>query len=153
MPEYYQIPALALTILLAPAFGYLYLRFVTPAPCSGSRDFSSPSSHALHLPRRHVVLRRWPSSLGHRHRRCRRPNRRNVFLASLSPLRFRVGSSTFSTLCRTRSARHFTPFLFDGVFRGVTPRARSFGYFPRSAPCLSSQAFSGASPAAACHDG
>ena len=27
MPDYYHLPALALTALLLPAFGYLYLRF------------------------------------------------------------------------------------------------------------------------------
>jgi hypothetical protein len=27
MPDYYQVPALILTALLLPAFGYLYLRF------------------------------------------------------------------------------------------------------------------------------
>ncbi len=27
MPDYYHLPALVLTVLLLPAFGYLYLRF------------------------------------------------------------------------------------------------------------------------------
>src|SRR5277367_999748 len=92
MPDYYQAPSLILTALLLPAFGYLYLRyrdartllwflgfFFSLAAMVGMYSVSSWGVPAAKYP--------WLVAVGPT---CILASAA-FFLASLSPLRFRIG--------------------------------------------------------------
>lgn len=132
MPDYYHTPALGLTLLLLPAFGYLYLRFRDARTLlwllgflfamarmlqfyrMGWWDFSDASAHP------------WMAATGETAIQVSAA----LFLASLSPLRFHAGR--FSVLCVFPYALPLVAYalLFDGVFHGVQPAGALFFVFP-----------------------
>src|ERR1700684_3925482 len=122
MPDYYQIPALILTALLLPAFGHLYFRFRDTRSLLwflgflfaifrmalfyrlGSWDFAN-GDHPWMLPAGQGFIQ--VSSA--------------LFLASLSPLRFRVGRfHILYAIPYTLPMVAYT-ILFHGVFHGKAP--------------------------------
>lgn len=122
MPDYYQVPALVLTALLLPAFGYMYLRFRDTRSLLwflgflfavfrmllfyrlGSWDFADG-----HHP--------WLSALG----QCSIQIGSALFLASLSPLSFRVGRISMLYVIPYTIPMVVYSVLFHGVLRGVSP--------------------------------
>jgi signal transduction histidine kinase len=136
MPDYYQAPALILTALLLPAFGYLYLRFRDTRTLLwflgfllaivrmvlfyrlGPWDFSA-GSHP------------WITALGQTSIQVSA----TLFLASLSPLRFRVGR--FQVLYVIPYAIPLVVYavLLEGVFHGVSPQGPIFWLFPLLGAC------------------
>jgi signal transduction histidine kinase len=131
MPDYYQIPALILTALLLPAFGHLYLRFRDTRSLLwflgflfaifrmalfyrlGSWDFAD-GDHPWMLAAGQGLIQ--ISSA--------------LFLASLSPLRFRVGR--FHILYAIPFTLPMVAYtvLFHGVFHGKAPAGPLYLVFP-----------------------
>jgi signal transduction histidine kinase len=131
MPEYYQIPALALTILLAPAFGYLYLRFRDARTLLWFQGFLFCIVRMLCI--YHVGTwyfadghHPWVTAIGDAAAQIGA----TVFLASLSPLRFRLGKLNILYVVPYTLPLVVYAILFDGVFRGVTPSGPLFWIFP-----------------------
>jgi signal transduction histidine kinase len=131
MPDYYQIPALILTALLLPAFGHLYFRFRDTRSLLwflgflfaifrmvlfyrlGSWDFAN-GEHPWMLTAGQGFIQ--VSSA--------------LFLASLSPLRFRVGRfQILYVIPYTLPIVAYT-ILFHGVFHGKAPSGPLFLIFP-----------------------
>jgi signal transduction histidine kinase len=131
MPDYYQVPALVLTALLLPAFGYLYLRFRDTRTLLwflgflfavfrmlllyrlGSWDFANG-----HYP--------WMAALGQTSIQISSA----LFLASLSPLSFRAGGLRILYVIPYTLPMVAYSFLFHGYFRGISPTGASFIVFP-----------------------
>jgi signal transduction histidine kinase len=130
MPDYYQVPALVLTALLVPAFGYLYFRFRTNRALLwflafflavvrmvllsrlGSWDVSDPS-HA------------WLVAIGETSIQLSSA----LFLGSLSQATFRIGR--LKVLC---VVPYIIPLLiysvvFYGVFASRPPKGPSLSVF------------------------
>jgi hypothetical protein len=122
MPDYYQAPALILTALLLPAFGYLYLRFrdtrtllwflgflfavfrMALLDRLGSWDFQDRSHPWITAAGQTSIL--LSSAL---------------FLASLSPLRFRIGRFNILYVIPYTLPLVVYSILFHGVLRGANP--------------------------------
>ncbi len=131
MPDFYQIPALILTALLLPAFGYLYLRFRDTRTllwflgflCAvirmvllyrlGSWDFGN-GSHPWMLAASQTSIQVGSA----------------LFLASLSPLRFRVGRLNILYVIPFTIPLIAYSILFHGVFHDITPKGPLFLIFP-----------------------
>jgi signal transduction histidine kinase len=131
MPDYYQIPALILTVLLLPAFGHLFLRFRDTRSLLwflgflfavfrmalfyrlGSWDFAE-GNHP------------WMVTSGQGFIQISSA----LFLASLSPLRFHVGR--FHILYAIPYTLPMVAYsvLFHGVFHGIAPTGPLFLIFP-----------------------
>ena len=131
MPEYYQIPALALTILLAPAFGYLYLRFRDARTLLWFQGFLFSIVRMLCI--YHVGTwffadghHPWVTAIG----QAAAQIGATVFLASLSPLRFRIGKLNILYVVPYTLPLVVYSILFEGVFHGVTPTGPLFWIFP-----------------------
>lgn len=131
MPDNYKIPAFALTVLLLPAFGYLYLRFrsnrtllwflgffcaivqmafLYPIAGTNYQDGAHPWFQAAGQ----VALQIGSA----------------LFLASLSPLRFRVGRFEILYVIPYTIPVVVYAILFFGVYHGVTPSGPMFLVFP-----------------------
>jgi signal transduction histidine kinase len=131
MPDYYQVPALVLTALLLPSFGYLYLRFRDTRTLLWFLGFLFAVFRMLLL----YKLGSWDFANGNYPWLAAAGQTAiqlssALFLASLSPLTFRVGR---------RSVLYVIPYtlplvayslLFHGVFRGVSPTGPVFLIFP-----------------------
>ena len=131
MPDYYQAPALILTALLLPAFGYLYLRFRDTRTLLwflgflfalfrmallyrlGSWDFQD-SSHP------------WMAAAGQTSIQISSA----LFLASLSPLRFRIGRLNVLYVIPYTLPLVVYSIVFHGFLRGTTPTGPLFLIFP-----------------------
>jgi signal transduction histidine kinase len=131
MPDYYQAPALILTALLLPAFGYLYLRFrdtrtllwflgflfavfrMALLDRLGSWDFQDRSHPWITAAGQTSIL--LSSAL---------------FLASLSPLRFRIGRFNILYVIPYTLPLVVYSILFHGVLRGANPTGLLFFVFP-----------------------
>jgi signal transduction histidine kinase len=131
MPDYYQAPALILTALLLPAFGYLYLRFrdtrtllwflgfvfavfrMALLDRLGSWDFQDRSHPWITAAGQTSIL--LSSAL---------------FLASLSPLRFRIGRFNVLYVIPYTLPLVVYSILFHGVLRGANPTGLLFFVFP-----------------------
>ncbi|MDR3775793.1 MAG: HAMP domain-containing sensor histidine kinase [Terracidiphilus sp.] len=131
MPDYYHAPCLALIALLLPAFGYLYLRFRDTRTLLwflgflfavvrmllyyplGWWSFSTATSPWMQAASQTSIL---ISSA--------------LFLASLSPLRFRVGR--FNVLYAIPYIAPLVAYsiLLYGVFHGIAPQAPLNLIFP-----------------------
>ena len=131
MPDYYQAPALVLTALLLPAFGYLYLRF------RDARTLLWFLGFLFAIVRMLLVYRLGPWDFGDgTHPWLTAAGETSIqigamlFLASLSPLRFRVGR--FNVLYVIPYAIPMVAYaiLLQGVFRGVAPTGPLFWIFP-----------------------
>jgi signal transduction histidine kinase len=131
MPDYYQVPALILTALLLPAFGYLYLRFRDTRTLLwflgflfsvvrmgllyklGSWDFQD-SVHP------------WMSAAGQTSIQISSA----LFLGSLSPLSFRVGRINVLYVIPYTVPLVLYSILYHGVLRGATPTGLVYLVFP-----------------------
>jgi signal transduction histidine kinase len=131
MPDYYQVPALVLTVLLLPAFGYLYLRFRDTRTLLWFLGFLFATLRMLE----HYNLVSWYLSGGH-HPWLAAVGQTSalisstLFLASLSPLRFRIGR--FNVLYVIPFTIPFVVYsiLLNDVFRGIQPTGPLFLVFP-----------------------
>jgi len=123
MSEYYHVPALTLTALLLPAFGYLYLRYRDARALLWFLGFLSALAAMvtmyvpgwLGLP---VGRSPWLMATG---QSCIQISAA-LFLASLSPLRFRLGRYRVWYVIPYSLPLVICSLLFHGVFRGVDPQ-------------------------------
>jgi signal transduction histidine kinase len=132
MPDYYQVPALVLTALLLPAFGYLYLRFRDARTLLWFLGFLFAIVRMLLIYRlgpswyfrdRHDP---WLSAVGQTSIQISA----TLFLASLSPLRFRVGRFSVLYVIPFTIPLVVYAILVEGVFHGVAPTGAPFWIFP-----------------------
>jgi signal transduction histidine kinase len=132
MPDYYHTPGLVLTLLLLPAFGYLYRRF------RDARTLLWLLGFALALVRMvlHYRMGWWDFSDASLHPWMTACGEMAIqvgaalFLASLSPLRFRVGRIEILYVVPYAAPLVVYALFFDGVFHGVQPVGASFFVFP-----------------------
>ena len=124
MPDYYHAPALILTALLLPAFGYLYLRF------RDTRNLFWFLGFVFRWPRwsRSIPLCRKASPGGDvlLAAGCRanlRSAQYAMFLGSLSPLRFRLGGSRILFVVPYIFPSSSTPFFSMEFTAACSPRA------------------------------
>jgi len=131
MPDYYHLPALILTALLLPGFGHLYLR---------SRDTRTLLwflGFFLALVRMilHYHLGHW-SFHEEAHPWVAAASQTSIqissalFLASLSPLRFRLGRFNVLYVIPFTIPLIIYSILFYGVFHGILPNGPIFLVFP-----------------------
>jgi signal transduction histidine kinase len=132
MFDLYQMPALALTTLLLPAFGYLYLRF------RDARTLLWFLGFLFAIVRMLLVYRMpwWDVSDSATHPWVAAASQTSIqicsalFLASLSPLRFRMGRLQVLYVIPYTIPLVAYSILFQGVFRGVAPGGRLFLILP-----------------------
>lgn len=129
MPDLYHFPALILTALLLPAFGYLYLRFRDARSQLWFLGFSfslvamvllytmdgDPGSGSPWLVVAGQIFIQLSAAM---------------FLGSLSPLRFRVGRFQVLFVVPYAAFLVIYAILFYGVFGGVQPTGPLFLIFP-----------------------
>jgi signal transduction histidine kinase len=131
MPDYYQVPALILTALLLPSFGYLYLRFRDTRTLLWFLGFLFAVFRMLLLYR----LGSWDFADGS-HPWMVAAGQTSIqissalFLASLSPLRFRIGRLRVLYVIPYTIPLVIYSFLFHGVFHGISPTGPAFLIFP-----------------------
>jgi signal transduction histidine kinase len=131
MANSYQISALVLTALLLPAFGYLYRRFQDTRTLLWFLGFLFAMVRML----LHYSLGPWPAYDG-AHPWAAAASQTSIqvssalFLASLSPLRFRVGRFGILYVIPFAIPLVVYSILFEGVFRGITPHGPAFLVFP-----------------------
>lgn len=131
MPDYYHIPALVLTELLLPAFGYLYLRFrdartllwflgfffavisMVLARFEGPWAVAN-NAHPWMVAGGQVAIQVSTA----------------LFLASLSPARFRLGRFSILYVIPYALPIVIASVLAYGVFRGLTPAGPEVFIFP-----------------------
>ncbi len=131
MPDYYHAPALILTALLLPAFGYLYLRFRDTRSLLWFLGFlfAMASMGLLYNlgPKRPVgTIYPWLAATG---QTCIQLSSA-MFLGSLSPLRFRVGRFQVLFIVPYVLPLVVYSVLLFGVFRGVPPPGAMSFIFP-----------------------
>jgi signal transduction histidine kinase len=136
MADYYQAPALILTVMLLPAFGYLYHRFRDTRSLLWFLGF-------LFAIVRMVLLYRlglwnfpggmpfWVRAVGST---CMQISA-TLFLASLSPLRFRVGRFQLLYVIPYAIPLVAYSILLEGVFHEVSPTGPAFWIFPLLGSC------------------
>jgi two-component system NtrC family sensor kinase len=129
MPDLYHFPALILTALLLPAFGYLYLRFRDARSLLWFLGFSfsivamvllyamdgNPGSGSPWLVVAGQIFIQLSAAM---------------FLGSLSPLRFRVGRFQILFVVPYAAFLVLYAILLYGNFGGVQPGGRLFLIFP-----------------------
>ncbi len=131
MPDYYHAPAVILTALLLPAFGYLYLRFRDTRNLFWFLGFvfslASMVSFYSVLPKdfAHEAYF-WLSAAA---QTCLQLGTA-MFLGSLSPLRFRLGKFRILFVVPYVLPLVVYSILLYGVFGGVPPNGPIFLAFP-----------------------
>jgi signal transduction histidine kinase len=131
MPDYYQIPALILTALLLPAFGHLYLRFRDTRSLLWFLGFFFAFLRMILFNR----VGSWDLASGE-HPWMLTAGQAFVqiasalFLASLSPLRFRVGRFRILYVIPYTLPIVAYTVLFHGVFQSKAPTGALFLIFP-----------------------
>ena len=131
MPDYYQVPALMLTVLLLPAFGYLYLRFRDARTLLWFLGFLFAIIRMLQL----YNLGSWNLSNG-LHPWVAAAGQTSIlissafFLASLSPQRFRIGRFNVLYVVPFTIPLVIYSILFNGVFHDIQPIGSLFLIFP-----------------------
>lgn len=131
MLDLYQAPALILTALLLPAFGYLYLRF------RDTRTLLWFLGFLFAIVRMLLIYRlgpwnfadgthAWLTAVGQTSVQISA----TLFLASLSPLRFRMGQRQVLYVIPYAVPLVFYSILIEGVFHGVSPKEPMFWIFP-----------------------
>jgi signal transduction histidine kinase len=131
MPDYYQAPALILTALLLPAFGYLYLRFRDARTLLWFLGFLFAIVRMLLIYRIstwHFAdgTHPWVTAVGQTAVQISA----TLFLASLSPLRFRVGRISVLYVIPYTVPLVIYSIVLEGVFHGVSPTGPVFWLFP-----------------------
>jgi signal transduction histidine kinase len=130
MQDYYQLPALVLTVLLLPSFGYLYLRFRDTRTLLWFLGFLCAVVRMALL----YKLGRWDFEDGS-HPWALAAGQTSIqigsalFLASLSPLTFRVGRFRVLYVIPYTIPLVVYSILFHGVFRGNVPVAFDAQFF------------------------
>jgi signal transduction histidine kinase len=122
VPDYYHIPALVLTELLLPAFGYLFLRFRDTRTLLWFLGFffSVMSMVLVHFEgpwSAATVAHPWMVAMG----QVAIQISTALFLASLSPARFRAGRIQILYVIPYALPAVVASALAYGVFHGVTP--------------------------------
>ena len=122
MPDYYHAPALILTALLLPAFGYLYLRFRDTRSLLWFQGFlfALASMVLLYSARPKGLsaeIYHWLAAAG---QTCIQISFA-MFLGSLSPLRFRLGRFHILFVVPYAALLVIYSILLFGVFGGVPP--------------------------------
>jgi signal transduction histidine kinase len=131
MPDYYHAPALILTALFLPAFGYLYLGFRNSRSLLWllgflfsivymALDYSLGSKAAL------AVSHPWLAGIGQTSIHISGA----MFLGSLSPLQFRLGRFRVLFVVPYTLVLIVYSILLFGVFGGVAPHRPLFYIFP-----------------------
>ena len=130
MPDYYHAPAVILTALLLPAFGYLYIRFrdtrnllwflgfLFALASMGLLYTIGPKGFSGEIP--------WLGAAG---QTCIQLSCA-MFLGSLSPLRFRLGRYQVLYVVPYVLPLVVYSVLLYAVFRGVPPAGPAFYIFP-----------------------
>ncbi len=131
MPDYYQAPALILTTLLLPAFGYLYLRFRDTRTLLWFLGFLFAIFRRVLLYRLgtwefQASVHPWMAAAGQTSIQISSA----LFLASLSPLGFRVGRFSVLYVIPFTIPLVIYSVLYYGVLRGVTPSGPLYFVFP-----------------------
>lgn len=131
MPDYYQVPALVLTALLVPAFGYLYLRFRDTRTLLWFLGFLFAVFRMALLAKLGTWdfqdrLHPWMTAAGQTSIQISSA----LFLASLSPLRFRLGRFQILYVIPYTLPLVAYSIIFHGVLRGATPTGPIFAIFP-----------------------
>ncbi len=131
MPDYYEVPALVLTALLLPAFGYLYLRFRDTRTLLWFLGFLFAIFRMLemyNLGPWHLSsgLHPWAVAAGQTSALVGAA----LFLASLSPLRFRIGKFNFLYVIPFTIPLVLYAILLEGVFHGKNPGGMPYLLFP-----------------------
>ena len=122
MPDYYQVPALVLTALLLPAFGYLYLRFRDTRTLLWFLGFFCAVIRMLLLYR----LGSWDFADGN-HPWLAAAGQTSIqigsalFLASLSPLAFSIGRLKILYVIPYTIPMVVYSFVLHGFWRGKVP--------------------------------
>jgi len=129
MPDYYHLPALILTALLLPAFGYLYLRFRDTRTLLWFLGFlfSIVAMILLYTMNGYPGAGSpWLVASGETFIQLSAA----MFLGSLSPLRFRVWRFHVLFVVPYAAFLVLYSILLYGVFGGVQPRGLAFLIFP-----------------------
>ena len=131
MPDLYQAPALILTALLLPAFGYLYLRFRDTRTLLWFLGFSFSIVRMLCFYKLGKIdisetTHPWLTAAGQTAVQISA----TLFLASLSPLRVHLGRFKVLYVVPYTVPLVAYSLLLDGVYRGVSPSGPAFWIFP-----------------------
>jgi len=132
MPDYYHTPAIVLTVLLLPAFGYLYRRFRDIRTLLWLLGFILALARMILHYRMgwwdfsNAALHPWVAATGDIASQVSAA----LFLASLSPLRFRIGRFKILYVLPYAIPLVVYALLFDGVFHGIQPTGAQFLVFP-----------------------
>jgi signal transduction histidine kinase len=131
MPDYYQVPALILTALLLPAFGHLYLRFRDTRTLLWFLGFLFATFRMLLL----YKLGSWNFSDG-THPWMTAAGQTSIqvgsalFLASLSPLSFRIGRLQILYVIPFTIPLVIYSLLYHGFLHGAAPTGLMSLVFP-----------------------
>jgi len=131
MPDYYQLPALILTALLLPAFGYLYLRYRDARTLLWFLGFLFAIVRMLLFYKLgawtiHTASHPWLAALSQTSIQISS----TLFLASLSPLRFRFGRFQILYVIPFAIPLVLYSILFEGVFHEAPPSGLAYLAFP-----------------------
>lgn len=126
MPDAYQTPALLLTAVLLPAFGYLYLRSRDARTLLWFLGFFFSLLAALGSYAGPECQHPWLTAAGQSSLQLGSA----LFLASLSPRKFRIGRFQIFYVIPYILPLVIYSILLHGVFRGVEPRCPSLLLFP-----------------------
>jgi signal transduction histidine kinase len=132
MPDSYHLPALFLTLLLLPAFCQLYLRFRDTRTLLWFLGFLFACVRML----QHYRLGLWDLTDPTLHPWAAATGETAIllssafFLASLTPLAFRIGKSRILYVVPFTIPLIIYAFLLEGVYHGVTPTGNAFLIFP-----------------------
>lgn len=132
MPDSYQLPALVLTLLLLPAFCQLYLRFRNARTLLWFLGFLFACIRML----QYYKLGVWDYTSAAQHPWMVATGQTSIlissafFLASLTPLRFRIGKVRILYVVPFILPLIAYALLIYGVYGGVPPAGSSFLIFP-----------------------
>ena len=131
MPDYYQAPALILTALLLPAFGYLYFRFRDARTLLWFLGFlfavfRMALVYRLGTPDFQDSVHPWMAAAGQTSIQLSAA----LFLASLSPLGFRLGRFHILYVIPYTLPLMVYSILFHGFLRGAQPTGILYLVFP-----------------------
>ncbi len=131
MPDYYQVPSLILTALLLPAFGHLYMRYRDTRTLLWFLGFLFATFRMLLL----YKLGSWDFSDG-AHPWMTAAGQTSIqvgsalFLASLSPLSFRIGRFHVLYVIPFTIPMVIYSILYHGVLHGAAPIGIMYFVFP-----------------------
>lgn len=138
MPDYYHVPALILTMLLLPAFEYLYLRYRDTRTLLWFLGFLF-AVVAMFMPYAaepsifSAKVYPWLAAAGQTAIQISSA----LFLGSLSPLRFRIGRLNILYVIPYTIPLVIYSAIFYGVFQGISQAGRCFSSSPHWARSLS----------------